>query len=204
LKESIMTEGLKFVIGSITTVAFIGLICLTSKEAYSEERLWSNGDNLIHARVGVLEVRDIRGSVYSVGVGWDHAYTDDFQLGAVVDYWDTEDRNVILRDLSVAVQGRFVFTETALPLNPYTGGGLALHRFQTETRQIRETGASPLAEDDRSKRTQNKVGIDLLLGGFVAVQANMDVHLEYRYRRMLDRGLGLAHSGLYAGISYRL
>lgn len=167
----------------------------------------------VGANVGVADVEDISDNVFSFGAFADYALAPTFSVGATVDYWNdsfdtTGTRRVEIGDTVFGVNGKFKFPDVTTGLKPYALAGLAVHRFSVDVGD-RDPNATSIEDkftefDRKNKDVNGEFGVDFAGGLQYAVQPDIDVTGEVRYRRVIDRTVALDQLNVSAALSYSM
>ncbi len=203
-------EAVKFVL--CTGCVLFSIPGLAQSTAMQRSTLAPNALS-IGANIGVVDVEDVNDSVFSFGIFGDYALAPSFSVGATVDYWndafDTSGtRRVEIDDTVFGLNGKFKFPDVATGLSPYALAGIALHRFSVDV-GTRDPNATALEDkfsefDKNTKDINGEFGVDFAGGLQYAVQQDLDVTGEVRYRRVIDRTVALDQVNITAALSYAM
>lgn len=167
----------------------------------------------VGANIGVADVEDVNGNIFAFGVFADYALAPSFSVGGTVDYWNdafdaSGDRRIEVEDTAFGINGKFKFPDVAAGLRPYALAGVALHRFAVDVGQ-RDLTADPVVDkfseyDKETADVNGEFGVDFAGGVQYAVQNDIDVTGEVRYRRIIDRTVALDQLNFTAALSYAM
>lgn len=167
----------------------------------------------VGANIGIADVEDVNNDVFSFGAFADYELAPSFSVGATVDFWNdsfdaTGTRRVEIADTIFGVNGKFKFPDVTPGLQPYALAGLAVHRFTVDV-ATRDPNATAIEDkftefDKNTKDVNGEFGADFAGGLVYAVQPDIDVTGEVRYRRVIDRTVALDQLNFTAALSYSM
>ena len=201
LKMKIYAAILCSVIGSPTAALGQNEIPPVASSSHKDHMTRKAPDQLgVH--IGLSKVEQLGDPVMTYGIYVDHAFDENFLVGASVDYWSKSqgtiaDTSVSVNDLSAALNLKFVFTNISLIFRPYLVVGAALHRFE-----IREAANQTKNLDSPYRDTLGKFGLDYGGGFYYRFDNPIDVFGEIRYRGIMDSNVKLSHLAFTGGINY--
>jgi outer membrane protein W len=154
----------------------------------------------------MTRVEQLGDPVATYGVYADYAVSNNFMLGATLDYWSKSnaslsDTIVDARDLIAAVEGKFVFTDVRSPFRPYLVAAAGIHRFDiTETNQAANFVGGKL--EDKYRGVNGKLGLDYGAGALLQLNRSIDILGELRVRDILETGIDLGQTSFTAGLNF--
>lgn len=201
----------------VKNLCLAGLLGLIGQTAYAQMEGGANNqeDGLVDSesfaagvRIGTVNVDSLTDNVWSYGGFVDYGLSNQLSVGGSLDFWsDTSgilaENPAEVRSFTLGAHSRWVFTNFDLPVRPYGLAGLAVHRIRIALSERTDEEIAIARFREVYSDSEVRVGIDLAGGVLFAVDDNVDVIGEIRYRNLLDDKIGFDQWAFSAALAYR-
>lgn len=206
---------------TLTTVLAIGVWSVGAMQAAAQTKAPMGAERRAHvpivaettvvgARLGVTDVDNLSGLVFSYGAYGDRAIADNFLVGGTLDYWsqtssDLGFERVQVSDLAVGANSKFIFTNVRAPVRPFVGAGLALHRLAVNVSEEKtSTGPEVSRFKDVNSDVSGELGIDIGGGVLYRIQPDLDVAGEIKWRKLTDPKVDFDQMSFTGALAYNM